>query len=84
MINDLWRYRFGKWLLMAPMSNTQTKRVIRSSQNSGINSNKAILNIMAMPLTSNNMAKLECRSVTKMINPVATVVHSQGSKTTSV
>lgn len=84
MMNDLWRYRFGKWLLMAPMSNTQTKKVIRSSQNRGINSNKAILNIMAMPLTSNNMAKLECRSVSKMINPVTTVVHSQGSRTTSV
>jgi len=84
MTNDLWRYRFGKWLLIAPISNTQTNSVMRSSQNRGINNNKAILNIMAIPLTSNNMAKLECRSVISMMNPVATVAHSQGSKTVSV
>ena len=84
MINDLWRYRFGKWLLMAPISNTQTKRLIRSSQNRGINSNKIILNNIAIPLISNNMAKLEWRSVIRMMMPVATVVHSQGSNMASV
>ena len=58
-MNDLWRYRFGKWLLIAPMIKTQTNSVMRCSQNRGINSNKAILNMMAIPLTSNNIAKLE-------------------------
>ena len=84
MTNDLWRCRLGKWLLIAPISKTQIKSVIRCSQNRGINSNKAIFSKMAIPLTSNNMATLECRSVINMMNPVATVVHSQGSKTASV
>jgi len=69
---------------MAPINNTQIKRAIRSSQNRGINSNKAILIIMIIPLTSNKIARLECRSVINMMSPVITVAHNQGSKTVSV
>ncbi len=65
---------------MAPMSNIQIKRLMRSSQNRGINNNKEILNIMATPLTSNKIAKLECRSVIRMMSPVTNVAHSQGSR----